>query len=47
MENMVIDGDFEKKEVEQGKSKVQKDIEDLRQLQRELKAALEAEGRSS
>ena len=26
MENMVIDGDFEKKEVEKGKEKVQQDI---------------------
>ena len=46
MENMTVDGDFERKEVEQGKAKVQQDIEDLRQLSRELKAALAAEGKS-
>ena len=44
---MEIDGDFAKKEAEKEKSKVQKDIEDLQNLQKELKAALEAEDKGS
>lgn len=43
MENMAVDGNFEAKELEEGKERLKKHLEELDSLKGELKEAVKAE----